>query len=319
MKLQTEIPLQPAEDPIDHHSKLLMVGSCFSQSIGDKLDYFKFDVLQNPLGILFNPKGIETLLRRAIHIEKYSEGEVFFHNERWHCFDAHSELSSISKGQLLSALNDALTVTQQRILEATHICVTLGTAWVYRQKATNGFVTSCHKVPQKEFSKALLSAEEIVESLRNVIALVRSANLDAQIIFTVSPIRHLKDGFVANQRSKAHLISAIHEVISTLRESGEKSHYFPSYEIVIDELRDYRFYGKDLVHPNELAIDYVWEKFQQAWVAGKARSIMKEVDAVRKGLQHRPFNPHSEQHKAFIEDLEVKIEKLKKELPRIQF
>ena len=314
MNLQTQIPLKnQSENLIDYNSNVLLLGSCFSDNIGRKLDYFKFKNLQNPYGILFQPKAIETLIKDAIEKKIYTEKDIFNHNEQWHCFDVHSKLSNPSKDNLLNDLNAQIKLTNQQIKKSTHIIITLGTAWVYRFKETNKLVANCHKIPQKQFNKELLSVETISNSLQNILRLIRSVNYKATVIFTVSPVRHLKDGFVENTQSKSHLISAIHKVIIT------QSFYFPSYEIMMDELRDYRFYGEDMIHPNETAINYIWEKFKQVWLNKKTSKIMDEVDVVQKCLQHKPFNPNSEAHQKFLQKLEEKKEFLKKSYSHITF
>lgn len=320
MKLKTNIPLKPADNQIDYQSQLVLLGSCFSDNIGGKLNYFKFQSLQNPFGILFHPLAIENLVSRAVREDSYTEQDVFFSNERWHCFDAHSDLSNSSKEKLLQKLNDSLQRTKRQIKKSTHIVITLGTAWFYRKRGSNAVVANCHKVPQKEFSKEVLSIGTIITSLKKTIKLVQTVNQNAQFIFTVSPVRHLKDGFVENQRSKAHLIAAIHEVIdSPSLGGGWGEEYFPSYELMMDELRDYRFYEADMIHPNQVAIDYIWEKFKEVWISTNAYSTMEKVDAIQKGLQHRPFHPESEQHETFLVSLEEKITYLQKEYPFMQW
>lgn len=318
MNLQTKILLKPSENQIGYQSQLLILGSCFAENMGEKLDYFKFQTLQNPFGILFHPLAIENLISKAIKREIYLDADIFFLNGRWHCFDAHSDLSDSSKEKLLEKLNKELEEVLQQITRSTHISITLGTAWVYRSAKTNIIVANCHKVSQKEFSKELLTVDIIQNSLENIIALVKSINKNAEFIFTVSPVRHLKDGFVENQRSKAHLITAVHNLLSFRAESRNTS-YFPSYEIVMDELRDYRFFKTDMVHPNQLAIDYIWEKFSEVWIAPKAYATMKKVDAIQKGLRHCPFNPDSEEHQRFLESIEEKITYLKQEYSFMKF
>ncbi len=318
MKLQTQIPLTKAKEQIDHASQLLVLGSCFSENIGAKLNYFKFQTVQNPFGILFHPFAIENLITRAVNKEYYSADDLFFLNDRWHCFDAHSSLSDVSKEKLLKNLNTQLVRTENQIRQATHILITLGTAWVYRKKQTGKTVANCHKVPQKEFDKHLLTADEITASLQRTVHHIESINKNVQLIFTISPVRHLKDGFIENQRSKSHLITAIHTILS-IPPSGARGIYFPSYEIMMDELRDYRFYATDMVHPNALAIDYIWEKFQQVWISETAHVTMKRVDEIQKGLLHKPFNPESEQFKKFEKSVQRKIEEIHKNFPFIGF
>ncbi|NJB72874.1 hypothetical protein GGR42_003372 [Saonia flava] len=347
MKLQTTIPLEKASNQIDYNSKLLLLGSCFVENIEKKLDYFKFQSVQNPFGILFHPMGIENLIVRAIENKKYTKEEVFKNKGQWLCFDAHSNLTATSKEQLILNLNGALKQTKEQITKATHIVITLGTAWIYRRRDSGKIVANCHKVPQKEFSKELLSINEIVKSLEQVIQLISTCNTQAQLIFTISPVRHLKDGFVENQLSKAHLIAAMHQLISFRRSKmNEKSkdtlrflpvaeitneisnlppenyrnlNYFESYELMMDELRDYRFYAKDMVHPNELAIDYIWEKFKHVWILDKLYPTMDEVDTIQKGLRHRPFNPESEEHQKFLKSIQRKIAYLKESHPFMEF
>ncbi|MCF6168301.1 GSCFA domain-containing protein [Lutibacter sp.] len=307
MIFRTNIQLQPERNQIDYSSKLLLIGSCFSENIYKKLNYFKFNAISNPFGILFNPIAIENLLTNAINQKKYSEKDIFLLNERWHCFDAHSDLSSINKDELLDNLNNAVALTNKQLTKATHIIITLGTSWVYRFIETDTIVGNCHKVPQKKFIKELLSVEDILASLENLCVLIKNINPAINIIFTVSPVRHLKDGFLENSQSKAHLLAAIHQLV----DKKNNMFYFPSYEIMLDDLRDYRFYNSDMIHPNKTAINYIWEQFQKVWISENANSIMKEIDTIQKGLAHKPFNPTSEQHQQFLVHLKQQITSLK--------
>mgnify|MGYP003385372546 CR=1 FL=1 len=315
MNLQTHIPIQKeSRNPIDYTSKLLLIGSCFSENIGRKLEHYKFQTVQNPLGILFHPIAIENLICNAINKKTYTEKDVFFHNERWHCFDAHSIISNPNKEALLTNLNHTILSTNKQVHNATHLAITLGTSWVYRHVETDTIVANCHKIPQKKFLKEVLSIDQITQSLEAIIALIKSVNNDVNILFTVSPVRHLKDGFIENQQSKAHLIAAIHQVLN-----GGNASYFPSYEIMMDELRDYRFYAEDMLHPNQTAINYIWEKFTNSWISEEAKIIMQEVAAIQRGLAHRPFNEDSEQHQQFLKTLQQKTETLQKSVPSIVF
>jgi hypothetical protein len=316
MKLQTQIPLQPQQyNPIDYSSKIVLIGSCFVEHIGNKLEYFKFKNLQNPFGILFHPLAIEDLITNAINEKEYIEDDIFFLNEQWHCFEAHSKLSNVSKADFLKDLNKNIKLTHQFIKDATHFIITLGTAWVYRHVETDSVVANCHKVPKKKFVKELLSVDEVSESLQAMVSLIKSVNPKAVIIFTVSPVRHLKDGFVENTQSKAHLITAVHEVV----EPRNLIHYFPSYEMMMDELRDYRFYEADMLHPNTVAIDYIWKKFKAVWIAEDTSITMDDIDMVQKGLLHRPFNMNSEAHQQFLQNLELKKQEILLRFPQIEF
>jgi len=307
MNFRTNIQLKKERNQIDYNSKLLLIGSCFSENIYTKLNYFKFNAVSNPFGILFNPIAIENLITNSINQKEYSKKDIFLLNERWHCFDAHSDLSSSDKNELLQNLKKEIVSTNKQLNNSTHIIITLGTSWVYRFIETDCIVGNCHKVPQKKFLKELLSVDEILASLENIYTLIKDVNPTVTIIFTVSPVRHLKDGFVENSQSKAHLLAAIHQVT----DKKNRLYYFPSYEIMLDDLRDYRFYNSDMVHPNETAIDYIWKLFKHVWVNEKSNLIMKEVNVIQKGLAHKPFNSNSEQHKQFLTDLQQKITSLK--------
>ncbi|RAV30729.1 GSCFA domain-containing protein [Sinomicrobium soli] len=314
MKLRTEIPAIPGDHSIDHHSKLLLLGSCFSEHMAGKLEYFQFRCLRNPFGILYHPAAIARFLEKVVSGDKYTREALFGHQGRWHCFDAHSSLSSTSREQALSNINTALEETATFLKTATHVLITLGTAWGYRLKETGEPVANCHKIPQKHFEKELASAESVTGNISGMISALRKINPEVQIIFTISPVRHLRDGFVENQRSKAHLVTAVHQVTDPL-----SCFYFPSYEIVMDELRDYRFYTDDMIHPSDTAIQYIWEKFSGAWISPAAHQDMKEVDAIRKGLSHKPFAPDSPEHRDFRCRLEDRIRRLRSEWPHMEF
>lgn len=317
MKLQTQILLEPVGNPIDYTSKVLLLGSCFVENMGTKLEYYQFQTKLNPFGILFHPLAIENLVSLAVLAKSYQSEEVFEQNGRWLCFDAHSDLATTDPDTVLHNLNSALKETKLWLETASHIVITLGTAWVYRNNSTQKIVANCHKVPQKEFGKELLTIEEIESSLERILECISEVNKKATVVFTVSPVRHLKDGFVENQRSKAHLIAAVQDLLS--RQAQSRGHYFPSYEIMMDELRDYRFYGKDLVHPNELAIDYIWERFKSVWISEEIYALMEEVEGIWKELEHRPFNPESEAHQKFKTSLAEKITYLKERYPFMNF
>lgn len=318
MILQTKVIVQKeANNPISYASKMVLLGSCFSENIGAQLDHFKFQNVQNPFGILFHPKAIKTLVANAIHEKTYTQKDLVFQNERWHCFDAHSKLSALVKKDILLQLNKATAATNLALKEATHLLITLGTSWVYRDTASHKIVANCHKIPQKNFAKELLSVQEVTETLSEIIALIRSVNTRVDIIFTVSPVRHLKDGFVENTQSKSHLIAAIQALLQ--RSKNTKLHYFPSYEIMMDELRDYRFYAEDLIHPNTTAIQYIWERFTSTWIAKKACETMQEINSIQKGLSHKPFDVNSIQHQKFLTNLSASITKIETAFPFIKF
>ncbi|QTE24080.1 GSCFA domain-containing protein [Polaribacter cellanae] len=317
MNLLTQIPLKKkARNQIDYNSKILLLGSCFSENIGNKLAFYKFQSVQNPFGILFQPKAIEKIITNAINEKNYSEDDLIYQNERWHCFEAHSNLSAADKNELLHNLNSAISLTKKQLTETSHIIITLGTSWVYRFIETDTIVANCHKIPQKKFLKELLTVNEISESLEAIIELIKTVNKEAIILFTVSPVRHLKDGFVENMRSKSHLISGIHQLLDCSRRNIS---YFPSYEIMMDELRDYRFYAEDMIHPNKTAINYIWEKFVATWFTEDSKTTMQEVEMIQKGIAHKPFHENSEKHQKFLKNLDHKKAKITTDFPFISF
>ncbi|MFB9110300.1 GSCFA domain-containing protein [Flavobacterium gyeonganense] len=316
MQFRTQIPVSKSNNPIDYNSKVLSIGSCFAENMAAKFDYFKFQNVTNPFGIIFNPVSIESLFRRVCEQDFFQEKDIFFHNERWHSFEVHSDLSNSDRAELLETLNKTITETYKKLQEATHIIITYGTSWVYRNIETDQIVANCHKVPQKQFSKQLLAVEIIEKSIQNTIELIQTVNPNINFIFTISPVRHIKDGFTENQLSKSHLFTALHK---TINYQPSTTNYFPSYEIMMDELRDYRFYSEDMLHPNQIAIDYIWKLFSESYISETSFSIMKEVDEIHKSLRHRSFNPDSEQHKKFLEKLQQKIKLLNKKSPNIRF
>ncbi|MDT0293630.1 GSCFA domain-containing protein [Mesonia ostreae] len=315
MKLQTQVPIPDEQSKIDYASKLVLMGSCFSENIGEKLAYYKFQQLQNPFGILFHPFAIENLIEKAVQKYVYSEEDLIFHNEQWHCLDAHSKLSSSNKNELLQYLNDALKQTISWLKEASHVVFTFGTSWMYQHKSTGKYVANCHKIPQRDFNKKLISAEQIQGSIQNTLQLLQQIDPKLKVIITISPVRHLKDGFVENQQSKAALITAVHQSISSVKQST----YFPSYELMMDELRDYRFYKRDMLHPNALAIDYIWQHFVDTWVDASALPVMKKIETLQKNLKHKAFHPNSEAHQKFLAKLEKQKAELKAQYAHIQF
>jgi hypothetical protein len=310
------IPIAKSNHHIDYNSKIVSLGSCFAVNMSEKLDYFKLHNVCNPFGILFHPLAIEKLISFSVTGKRFTEKDIFFHNELWHCFDIHSDLSNSNKEGLLISLNEIVEATKLQLQEATHVIITYGTSWVYRNIESDSIVANCHKVPQKQFKKELLAVDEIRESIANTMKLIHSVNPNCNIIFTVSPVRHIKDGFVENQWSKSNLIAALHQVINCQLSTVN---YFPSYEIMMDELRDYRFYAEDMLHPSQVAIDYIWKRFKETTISETAFPTMDSVETIQKSLQHRPFNSESESHQKFEAKIKTKITKLVAQHPFMKF
>lgn len=305
MIFRTEINIPKQESVINYDSKMVLFGSCFAENISDKLNYFRFQYLVNPFGILFHPVAIETAFKDIINQRIYTEDDLYFNNELWQSFNHHSVFSSTSKTAVLENINESNKNAFIFLNDATHIVISLGTAWVYEFIEQQQLVANCHKISQKKFEKRLLSLDEIQQSIQNIISLIKDFQPTSTIIFTVSPVRHLSNGIVENNQSKALLLTAIHQVINQ-----KNSFYFPSFEIMMDDLRDYRFYKNDLIHPSDLAVDYIWNQFKKSWIDEKSYLLMDEIDDVQKALQHKPFNENSPKHQAFIKNLQQKIDYL---------
>ena len=291
--------------PIDYTSQVCLLGSCFVEHIGQKLNTLKFKSLTNPYGILFHPLAIEKTLRDIIHQKQYQKKELVLDQGVWHSPHHHSQFSHPEAQVVLDTINSHIKNSFSFLKTASHVVLTLGTSWVYHHIETDQLVANCHKIPQKQFLKRLLSVTEIVQSLQKTITMLRELNPEMQILFTVSPVRHLKDQMQQNTRSKAHLLTAIYEVLD-----AKNTFYFPSYEILMDDLRDYRFYNADMLHPNEIAVDYVWNLFQKTWMAEKAQTLATQIAQIQTDLNHRPFHPTSEKHQQFLKNIDVRKKQL---------
>jgi len=315
MDFTTKIPISKYDTPIDYDSNIISIGSCFAENMSDKFTYFKFQNIVNPFGIIFNPVSIENSIKRIVSKQKFTNEDLFFHNDLWHCFEVHSRFSNPNKTVLLEILNQLIESTFNQISNASHFIITYGSSWVYRHSVSKSIVANCHKLPQKEFKKEILAVETIEKSIQNTISLIQKVNPNCQFVFTVSPVRHLKDGFIENQRSKAHLITAIHNLQQVLINTN----YFPSYEITMDELRDYRFYAEDMLHPNQTAIDYIWLRFFENYVLEAIIPTMHKVCEIQRALQHRAIHLNSASHQIFLNALQIKIDKIQNEFPSIKF
>ncbi|WP_445453980.1 GSCFA domain-containing protein [Flavobacterium sp. 25HG05S-40] len=315
MNFTTKIPIAKSSNLIDYKAQILSLGSCFAGNMAEKFDYYQFQNSVNPFGIIFNPVSIENLVSRAVNKISFTEKDIFFHNDLWQCYEVHSELSHPDKNYFLDRLNQVLSDFHFQILQSSNCIITYGTSWVYRNTSSQSIVANCHKVPQSQFEKEMLSVATIEKAIQNTIGLFQKVNPNCKFIFTISPVRHLKDGFTANQQSKAHLITALHQAIN----DNAAIHYFPSYEIMMDELRDYRFYAEDMLHPSQTAVTYIWERFSENYMTSDCLAVMETVDSIQKALDHKPFNPDSERHQQFLKTLQSKINTLQQQFPHITF
>lgn len=297
---------------IRHDHKLFLAGSCFTEQIGTKLSVHKFRIIDNPNGILFNPVSIAKSVISYIDHKIYNEADLFYTNELWGSWEHHTRFSSLDKNETLNRINESQEAAHSFLKEADWLLLTLGSAFVYELENSQ-VVANCHKVPTDKFRKRLLSPEEVITTLDTLIHRLKVFNPGLKIIFTISPVRHLRDGFVENNRSKATLIHSVHHLVDKF----EGLYYFPAYELVMDDLRDYRFFAEDMVHPNYAATNYVWEKFVAACIDQPSQELMKEIHIINAAKNHKAFNPASEAHKKFLQTNLSKAQRITKDHPYI--
>ena len=305
MKFRTEIDCSLTLHRISHQSKMMLMGSCFAESIGNKLSYFKFPVLVNPLGILFNPISLNNAVRFISNKKIFTEDDVVFHDGLWHSFYHHGSFSNADKQACLDNINQSITQAHEWLQTTATVIITLGTTSVWEYK-TGLVVSNCHKIPSSDFKQYMLSVEQTEQALLEIIKNIKKVIPKATIIFTVSPIRYLHHGAHQSQISKATLLLAVDSV----QQKNAGIEYFPSYEFLMDDLRDYRFYAEDMIHPSNQAVAYIWEKFADCYFDTQTHEINKKIDAYQRALSHRILNPFSESGIAFRKH----IEKLKNEL-----
>ncbi len=305
MDFRTKITIPIFDFTIDHSDKIMMMGSCFAENMATSLLDSGFQVDINPFGTVYNPQSLASGVREVLLHKKYATSDLFFHQGLHHSFSHHSRFSSISAEICTENINNQLESSGHFLKMATIFIITYGTAYVYSLKSTGKTVTNCHKLPENLFTRKRLSVEDIVADWSLLIQDLKAYNPNIKLVFTVSPIRHWKDGAHENQLSKSTLLLAIDELIR----QNDFCYYFPSYEILMDELRDYRFYAEDMLHPSQIAIEYIRELFSEAFFSPQTKSRIREWQSLQKALNHKPFNPDSEEYKEFLRKTKEKLEK----------
>lgn len=290
-----------------HDQSFLFLGSCFSENMGAKMEAGGFNTRINPLGILYNPLALTRTLERYMQRTLITQDELFLHDGLFRHFDTHGSLAGTDQEMVLTAINDHIQSAHLHLSNTDVLIVTLGTAWVYDHQSGKIAVGNCHKVPGTEFQKRKLGVNEIVSEVSLIMERLHEFRPSLQVIFSISPVRHLKDGFTENQWSKSTLNVAVHEIIRRY----EFAHYFPAYEMMMDDLRDYRFYANDLLHPSSLAIDHIWHQVQQAYMNDETRSIIKKFESAEKALRHRPLHHSAERQLEWMERNLTLIQELK--------
>ena len=312
MDFRTVIELSKQGFFINHSHKGLLMGSCFAQNIGAFMMENKFCCEVNPYGTLYNPLSVSIALREMFAGKQYTSQDLFFYRECFHSYMHHGSFSSFSLDECLTQINNRLDAVLAVVTQLDYIILTFGTSWIYTLKETGTLVSNCHKLPADCFLRRMLTVEEIFTDYTSLIDTLLQQKPDLKIIFTVSPIRHLKDELHGNQISKATLLLAINRLQEAFPESV---YYFPAYEIVIDDLRDYRFYAGGMVHPSPKAVQYIWESFNILYFSKETQQIMKEYDDIHRALAHKPFRRETEEYKRFLGQIVLKINRLKEKYP----
>lgn len=308
MKFRTEIDIKPFPFGIDYASRGFMMGSCFADSMALRLRSHKFRVMCNPCGVMYNPLSVVSAFRMIASGREFSTSDLLHYDRRFMSLDFHGSFSDTDSSRAVDKMNRACRLGCQALAEADYVMITLGTSWIYEYEGRA--VANCHKLPASEFTRRRLSVRETVEALSSLMDNELSGK---NVVFTVSPIRHLKDGFEGNSLSKALLRVAVEEVVCKYA----SAYYFPSYEILYDDLRDYRFYDSDLCHPSVAAADYIWEKFCDAFISADTKNIMAQVDKVVSAASHRPFDKASSDYAAFCSKFISQAQKISEMYPHI--
>jgi hypothetical protein len=314
MQLVTEISIPSVNSQITYNDSILAFGSCFAEHIGRFLSALHFTIDINPFGILYNPASISQSINRILEQKTFTKEELIERNGLWHSFAHHGQFSTGDSEKTLQLINSRLIAASERIKTCNHLLVTFGTAWIYTLRETDIIAANCHKFPEKTFSRKRLTVEDIYIDWISLIKRLEEINPAINILFTVSPIRHWRDGAHENQLSKSTLLLAIDQLQKTTKVS-----YFPAYELMMDELRDYRFYAPDMLHPSETAVEYIWERFSSVYFDTETKKTVSEVEKINKALQHRPLHPDSIEYECFKSNILEQIALLKHRYPDLRF
>lgn len=303
-KFRTVLGTVPSESKIGLNQPILTIGSCFADAMGSRFTKFKFDVLANPFGVVFNPISIHKALQYGISHHPITTESIFQNRDIFYHYDFHSDFSTLDAATLTTTINNTISATYEHLKKTKWLIITYGTAWVYSHKESEMIVANCHKMPSSIFSKSLLTEKMVIESFAALHAQLLALTPDINIVLTVSPVRHIKDTLELNAVSKAVLRLACHSI----SQEYPNVQYFPAYEIIMDDLRDYRFYNPDMIHPTSVAEEYIWDHFLKCFVDEKSQLFIEEWNQILKELNHKPFHPESPDHQKFIKKLIERIE-----------
>ncbi len=308
MKFQLDFDIPALEKKIEHPSNIFLIGSCFAENITTYLQDLRYHVLSNPHGILYNTRSISNSILRIINKQVYTPADLIERDGLYHCFDFHSSFSGTDQALVLERMNKSMEQAYRFLEIAEYVIITLGTSYVYKHIERDIYVGNNHKMPSANFNKELLSATDNEACLLEIINAIRSINPAVQFIFTISPVRHIRDGLVENNLAKANLISAVHAL-------GNEAYYFPAYELVMDVLRDYRFFKKDMVHPTDVAVEFVSQVFATKCLSSKDEVLRKQLTRLNNNLSHRPIHKESKSYKEFVLSIKKQVEELNKHYP----
>lgn len=308
MLFRTAVDVPESKYKLDYETRSLWIGSCFTENIGSRLSTLKFPALINPFGVLYNPVSVSNSLNILMKRQLFMERDLYFANGLWNSFAHHSEFSDPNPETCLQKINEGIIRANEFLKNSRFLFITFGTARVYQLKATDTTVSNCHKLPHSNFRRKLLEVEDIVNLYSTLLDKLTKFNPQLKVVFTVSPVRHWKDGADGNQVSKSTLILAISKIVEL---SGNAT-YFPAYELVMDELRDYRFYTSDMLHVNNQGVDYIWEKFMDTFISPAALPLIKKIRSINHGIGHRPFNPDTKDYRLFLSKLLDQISEVEK-------
>ena len=310
MEFRTKIKIPKSPFSITHQDKILLSGSCFTENIGEYLKYYGFNVNLNPFGIIYNPVSIFSNLNTMMAKKKYTENDLSKRNELFFSFDHHGVFSDTNKDKILETINEQIEIANAHFTDSKYIIITLGSSFVYHHVEQNKIVANCHKIPNTQFERLLLSVEEIVAAYNAISHQLK----DKTILFTVSPVRHWRDGAIENQRSKSILIESIHQLIT----QHKNCFYFPAYEIMMDELRDYRFYDEDMIHPNAVAVKYIWQQFSETYFNDTTVEINKLILKGKLMHEHRTKHSDTEEEESFTKQKLQFSKEFKAKFPDIE-
>ncbi len=313
MQFRTSLIIKESDFKLNYNKKSILLGSCFTDNVGNNLKYYKFPVIVNPFGVLYNPISVKNALEILMGSKAISPGDLHKYNNYWLSFYHGTGFSDTDKEKVYNNIKASVSKASEWLMNADFLTITFGTSRAYKLKTDGMIVANCHKLPSKNFERIFLRSETIVDNYTELIKEIYQFNPKIKILFTVSPVRHLKDGLIENQKSKSNLIISIHKLLDRFPETE----YFPSYEIMMDELRDYRFYAEDMTHIGKTGINYIWEKFSETYIKKSSFKIMEKVEKIQKAKDHKPFKPESLEYHNFLKKQIEKVKQLQEKYPSL--